>query len=155
MIEDMIAGQTSRIASHCEAKSGGVASLASSGTSGPRLLRNRRTASSELFEWKTRGRGRSRPARNSDAEIADALGLAMAARTERAAVAVLTSLAGVEVPVASAGTDGHITPTNWRLWAEGRESFFPVLSKCPDRGARSSKFVYPSQVVPMEPSFRI
>jgi hypothetical protein len=55
-----------------------------------------------IFEWKTRGRGRSRPARNGDAEIADALGLAVAARTERAAIAVLTGLAGVEVPVASA-----------------------------------------------------
>jgi len=55
-----------------------------------------------IFEWKTRGRGRSRPARNGDAEIADALDLAVAARTERAAIAVLTGLAGVEVPVASA-----------------------------------------------------
>ena len=55
-----------------------------------------------IFEWKTRGRGRSRPACNGDAEIADALDLAMAARTERAAVAVLTGLYGVDVPVASA-----------------------------------------------------
>src|SRR5262245_51584439 len=36
-----------------------------------------------VFEWKTRGRGRSRPARNTDAEIADALDLTMAARTNR------------------------------------------------------------------------
>ncbi len=55
-----------------------------------------------IFEWKTRGRGRSRPARNNDAEIADALDLALAARTDRAAVAVLTGLSGVHVPVASA-----------------------------------------------------
>lgn len=46
--------------------------------------------------------GVSRPARNGDAEIADALDLAMAARTERAAIAVLTGLSGVEIPVASA-----------------------------------------------------
>jgi hypothetical protein len=55
-----------------------------------------------IFEWKTRGRGRSRPARNTDLEIADALDLAIAARTERAALAVLTGLSGVDVPVASA-----------------------------------------------------
>jgi hypothetical protein len=55
-----------------------------------------------IFERKTRGRGRSRAARNTDVEIADALDLAMAARTDRAAVAVLTGLAGVDVPVASA-----------------------------------------------------
>jgi len=55
-----------------------------------------------IVEWKTRGGGRSRPARNGDAEIADALDLATAARTERASVAVLTGLSGVEVPVASA-----------------------------------------------------
>ncbi len=55
-----------------------------------------------IFEWKTRGRGRSRPALNGDDEIADALDLASAARTERAAIAVLTGLSGVDVPVASA-----------------------------------------------------
>jgi hypothetical protein len=54
------------------------------------------------FEWKTRGRGQSRPARNTDVEIADALDLAMAARTERSSIAVLTGLSGVAVPVASA-----------------------------------------------------
>jgi len=52
-----------------------------------------------VFEWKTRGRARSRPARNADAEIRDALDLAVAARTERAAIAVLTGLVGVDVPV--------------------------------------------------------
>ncbi|WP_456712312.1 hypothetical protein [Bradyrhizobium sp. USDA 4353] len=55
-----------------------------------------------IVEWKTRGRGRSRPERNADDDIADALGLAIAARTERAAVAVLRGLEGVDVPVASA-----------------------------------------------------
>jgi len=57
---------------------------------------------SEIFEWKTKGRGRSRLSRNSDQEIADALSLAVTARTERAAVAVLVGLQGVLVPVASA-----------------------------------------------------
>jgi hypothetical protein len=57
---------------------------------------------SEIFEWKTRGRGRSRLLRNSDDEISDALRLAIAAQTERAAIVVLTGLAGVDVPVASA-----------------------------------------------------
>lgn len=57
---------------------------------------------SEIFEWKTDGRGRSRLRRNTDTEIADALSLAVNARTERAAIAVLTGLHGVGVPVASA-----------------------------------------------------
>ena len=55
-----------------------------------------------IFEWKTNGRGRSRLAKNSDGEIADALNLAMTAKTDRAAVAVLVGLNGVQVPVASA-----------------------------------------------------
>ena len=57
---------------------------------------------SQIFEWKTKGRGRSRLQRNSDKEIADALSLAVSAKTERAAVAVLVGLQGVQVPVASA-----------------------------------------------------
>jgi hypothetical protein len=56
----------------------------------------------EIFEWKTGGRGRSRLANNSDQEIADALKLAIVAKTDRAAVAVLTGLNGIAVPVASA-----------------------------------------------------
>lgn len=56
----------------------------------------------EVFEWKTGGRGRSRLRDNSDEEIADALRLAVEAKTPRAAVAVLTGLHGVAVPVASA-----------------------------------------------------
>jgi len=55
-----------------------------------------------IFNWKTRGRGRSRPASNDDAELADALELATAARTDRAAIAVLVGLSGVDIPVASA-----------------------------------------------------
>jgi hypothetical protein len=39
---------------------------------------------------------------NTDEEIADALALAVRAKTERAALAVLTGLHGVHVPVASA-----------------------------------------------------
>jgi hypothetical protein len=56
----------------------------------------------EVFEWKTGGRGRSRLLNNTEEEIADALSLAANAKTERAAVAVLTGLNGVQVPVASA-----------------------------------------------------
>src|SRR5258707_14384453 len=56
-----------------------------------------------IFEWKTRGRGRSRLAKNTDEEVADALGLVMAAKTDRGAVAALMGLNGVQVPVASAG----------------------------------------------------
>jgi len=55
-----------------------------------------------IFRWKTRGRGISRLSRNSDTEILDALRLAVGAQTERAAIAVLCGLDGVEVPVASA-----------------------------------------------------
>jgi hypothetical protein len=55
-----------------------------------------------IFRWKTGGRGVSRLSRNTDAEIADALRLSAAASTERAAIAVLCGLDGVDVPVASA-----------------------------------------------------
>jgi hypothetical protein len=55
-----------------------------------------------IFEWKTRGRGRSRLERNAPEEIQDALRLALSARTERSAISVLRGLAGVDVPVASA-----------------------------------------------------
>ena len=55
-----------------------------------------------IFSWKTKGRGISRLSRNSDDEIADALRVAVAARTERSATAVLMGLNGVRVPVASA-----------------------------------------------------
>lgn len=86
-----------------------------------------------IFEWKTRGRGRSRPARNTDAEIADALDLATTARTDRAAVAVLTGLAGVDVPVASAILTtidpARFTIIDFRaLWSLGveRGNFYPI-----------------------------
>jgi hypothetical protein len=55
-----------------------------------------------IYKWKTRGRGISRIAANTDAEIADALRLAVAARTERSALAVLLGLVGIAIPVASA-----------------------------------------------------
>jgi hypothetical protein len=45
-----------------------------------------------IFEWKTKGRGRSRILKNSNAEIADALRLAHLAKTDRASVAVLSGL---------------------------------------------------------------
>jgi hypothetical protein len=57
---------------------------------------------SAIIEWKTRGRGRSRLSKNSDDEIADALDLALQAKTERAAISVLLGLVGVDIPVASA-----------------------------------------------------
>jgi hypothetical protein len=55
-----------------------------------------------IFEWKTRGRGRSRLDLNAPEEVEDALRLALAARTERSAISVLRGLGGVDVPVASA-----------------------------------------------------
>lgn len=61
-----------------------------------------RTELEDIFEWKTNGRGRSRLRLNTDAEISDALSLSHSANTERAAVAVLCGLHGVDVPVASA-----------------------------------------------------
>src|SRR5262249_34146890 len=55
-----------------------------------------------IFDWKTKRRGRSRLSANTDEEIADALHIAVSARTERAATSVLLGLHGVNVPVASA-----------------------------------------------------
>jgi hypothetical protein len=55
-----------------------------------------------IFEWKTNGRGRSRLAKNTDEEIADALRLAVEAKTDRSAIATLMGLNGIQVPVASA-----------------------------------------------------
>ncbi|MGE0405854.1 MAG: hypothetical protein AB7O65_06110 [Candidatus Korobacteraceae bacterium] len=55
-----------------------------------------------IYQWKNGNWNISRLDRNSDAEIADALRLALGARTERAAIAVLTGLFGIEVPIASA-----------------------------------------------------
>lgn len=55
-----------------------------------------------IFTWKVSDRGRSRPLRNSDEEVADALQTSLMASTPRAAVAVLIGLSGVAVPVASA-----------------------------------------------------
>lgn len=56
----------------------------------------------EIFRWKTKGRGISRLCSNTEAEIRDALTLATAAKTERAAMSVLRGLQGVDTPVASA-----------------------------------------------------
>ena len=55
-----------------------------------------------IFVWKTGGRGRSRVLKNTPEEVADALRLAVSAETERAAIAVLRGLRGVDTPVASA-----------------------------------------------------
>ncbi len=61
-----------------------------------------RTELEDIFEWRTNGCGRSRLMLNTEDEIIEALFLAAGARTERAAVAVLCGLHGVDVPVASA-----------------------------------------------------
>jgi hypothetical protein len=42
-----------------------------------------------IFKWKTKVRGVARLLRNSDDEIADALGLGLSAKTESAAITVL------------------------------------------------------------------
>jgi hypothetical protein len=55
-----------------------------------------------IFKWKTKDRGKSRIARNSDAEIEDALRLTILAKEPRSGLAVLTGLYGVDIPVASA-----------------------------------------------------
>ncbi len=55
-----------------------------------------------IYRWKTKGRGISRLRKNTIAEIADGLRLAAGAKTERAAMAVLCGLVGIDVPVASA-----------------------------------------------------
>ncbi len=55
-----------------------------------------------IFDWTTGGRGRNRLQLNTDEEIEDALRIAVEARTERTAIAVLSGLYGVEIPVASA-----------------------------------------------------
>ena len=52
--------------------------------------------------WKTYGQGSFRLKDNEDDEISDALHLAVNAKTERSAIAVLCGLNGVGVPVASA-----------------------------------------------------
>src|SRR5271170_4344977 len=67
-----------------------------------------------IFRWKTKGRGVSRLARNTDDEIADALKLALIAKTERSAIAVLKGLNGVDVPVASAILTA-INPTKYTV----------------------------------------
>lgn len=55
----------------------------------------------EIVRWKSRRRA-ALIAQNSDAEIADALRLALLAKEPRSALAVLTGLKGVGLPMASA-----------------------------------------------------
>jgi hypothetical protein len=83
-----------------------------------------------IYDWKTNGRGRSRLAKNDDAEIADALKLACLAATDRAALAVLTGLHGVDVPVASAV-----------LWAVAPERFTAAFLSSVNR---SSWYTWPT-----------
>jgi hypothetical protein len=79
------------------------------------------------------GAGPVQAGAHTDLEIADALDLAMAARTDPAAVAVLTGLAGVDVPVASAILTAvdpqRFTIIDFRaLWSLGieRAAYYPV-----------------------------
>lgn len=55
-----------------------------------------------IYKWKAKDRGRSRLKHNSDAEIKDALRLAVMAKEPRSAIAVLKGIYGVDTPVASA-----------------------------------------------------
>lgn len=55
-----------------------------------------------IFKWKTRNRGKSRPQKNSDAEIAEALRIVVAVKSPRLAISTLCGLVGVAIPVASA-----------------------------------------------------
>ena len=54
-----------------------------------------------IFRWKTKGRGATRLAANSEDEIEEALRVALIAKADRAAVAVLVGLEGIKLPVAS------------------------------------------------------
>ena len=71
---------------------------------------------SEIFEWKTKGRGRSRIERNKDRdkEIEEILRIALTAKYPRTKIAVLTGLDGVGVPVASAILTA-IDPENYTI----------------------------------------
>ena len=55
-----------------------------------------------IVKWKTRNRAFTRLEKNTDAEVLDALRLASSTECPRSAIAVLTGLNGVAVPVASA-----------------------------------------------------
>jgi hypothetical protein len=96
-----------------------------------------------IFNWKTRGRGRSRPLSNSPELIADALDAALSAKTERVAIAALLALRGVAIPVASAiltcVDPKRFTVIDFRaLEALGRpnshaqsiEAYFDYLAEC-------------------------
>jgi hypothetical protein len=55
----------------------------------------------EIFKWKTKNRGKSRPKKNSDEEIAEALRVATSLQSPKLAIALLCGLTGVAIPVAS------------------------------------------------------
>jgi len=55
----------------------------------------------EIFKWKTRNRGKSRPKKNSDEEITEALRVATSIKSPKLAIALLCGLTGVAIPVAS------------------------------------------------------
>ena len=70
---------------------------------GKRILKGDYSRSNlvEIARWKS-PRSVGRVKANSDRDVQDALRLAVDARTERAAIAVLTGLRGIDIPVASA-----------------------------------------------------
>jgi len=55
----------------------------------------------DIFRWKTRNRGKSRPKKNSDEEISEALRVATSLQSPKLAIALLCGLTGVAIPVAS------------------------------------------------------
>jgi hypothetical protein len=55
----------------------------------------------EIFRWKTKNRGKSRPKQNSDEEIAEALRVSTILQSPKLAIALLCGLTGVAIPVAS------------------------------------------------------
>jgi hypothetical protein len=55
-----------------------------------------------IFKWKTKNRGKSRPQKNTDDEIGEALRVATDIKSPKLAIALLCGLSGVAIPVASA-----------------------------------------------------
>ena len=101
MIEEMIGGPASNVASHCASKSGGLTSPASRATSGPHWPRKRRTASSVAASRLGGGSGIQRlswnppllPARTSDAQALIASGCIRSAPQPPSPPALATAIA--------------------------------------------------------------
>jgi hypothetical protein len=97
-----------------------------------------------IFKWKTRRRGISRLRRNGDEEITDALRLAVNAKTERAAIALLTCAS----PQRRSGGPQPLTRQNRRKRSAagrvGRERIIVMKSKV-GKLARSQAEAEPSK----------